>query len=217
MGEEPDLSNLNGSRPEETPWRGFARVEELLRTRSIWEDLPAGLEQRVLAGTTGSASEASGNVIPLHRRAAGPRFRRARQMALVAAVAGLVATAGGAAAARLGSGDRQVELAGTSLAESAHAQAHLRETVSGVEITLDISRLPAAPTGTFYQGWVKGDRGSVAIGTFHLRRGSDDVVLWSGVKLSDYPKVTVTLQTEGAGPASSGKVVLTGEVPQKFR
>jgi hypothetical protein len=51
----------------------------------------------------------------------------------------------------------------------------------------------------------------------NLREGSRQVVLWSGVELTDYPKLTVTLQSEGAGPASSGRVVLTGDIPDQAR
>ena len=43
------------------------------------------------------------------------------------------------------------------------------------------------------------------------------MVLWSGVDLAAYRRVTVTLQREGGGPASSGQVLLAGDVPEALR
>ncbi len=54
----------------------------------------------------------------------------------------------------------------------------------------------------------------VPIGTFHAREGDGPIELWSGVDVADYPTMTVTIQQEGAGPESSGIVVLRGEIPQ---
>ena len=90
--------------------------------------------------------------------------------------------------------------------------ARVEELGSGVAIELDVRGLPPAPPGTYYQGWVKGAEGLVTVGTFHLRGGDDTVELWSGVPLDRYPTLTVTLQDEGAGQESSGRVVLSGEV-----
>jgi hypothetical protein len=56
---------------------------------------------------------------------------------------------------------------------------------------------------------MKGPRGLVAIGTFHLRGGPGTVELWSAVSLADYPTITVTREPEDGNPASSGQVVLT--------
>lgn len=109
-------------------------------------------------------------------------------------------------------GGDEVALAGTDLEPQASGRARVEETGSGVEVWLDVSGLPPAAPGTYYQAWVKGDGGAVTIGTFHLREGDDPVILWSGVELDDYPTLTVTLQQEGAGAESSGQVVLTGDV-----
>ena len=78
---------------------------------------------------------------------------------------------------------------------------------------MDIRDLPPAPPGQYYQGWVRSEDGElVTIGTFHMRGGDATVTLWSGVELADYPIVTVTIQTEGAGQDSSGEVVLRGSL-----
>jgi hypothetical protein len=89
-----------------------------------------------------------------------------------------------------------------------------------VAITLDVSGLAPAPKGSFYQAWVKGPRGAVAVGTFHVRDGEsaeEPIELWSGVDLADYPTITVTLEPEDGDPASSGTVVLKGKVPTRPR
>ncbi|MFI6132659.1 anti-sigma factor [Micromonospora sp. NPDC051141] len=135
----------------------------------------------------------------------------AASVTAVAGAVGLAAAAGGSDPAGT------MRLTATERAPGAAADVAVRDTPSGVEITMDTSGLPPAPKGTFYQAWVVGPGGSVAIGTFHLRGGSNEVVLWSGVGLDRYTKITVTAQQEGGGPASSGKVLLAGEVPTTLR
>lgn len=102
-----------------------------------------------------------------------------------------------------------VVLAGTRLAPGASATAKLHATPSGLAIELDVSGLPPSPRGYYYQAWMKGPRGLVTIGTFHLRGGPGTVELWSAVSLTDYPAITVTREPEDGNPASSGQVVLT--------
>ena len=96
----------------------------------------------------------------------------------------------------------------------ASGSATVESTGSGLSISLTIEGLPPAEPGTFYQAWMRGDTGSVPIGTFHAREGDGPIELWSGVDVADYPTMTVTIQQEGAGPESSGIVVLRGEIPQ---
>ena len=124
---------------------------------------------------------------------------------MVAGVVGILARPGD-------DGGREFDVAGTELAPDASAVATVDERGSGVAIELDVRGLPPAEPGTYYQGWVKGPEGLVTVGTFHLRGGDDTVDLWSGVPLDRYPTLTVTLQDEGGGQESSGRVVLTGEV-----
>jgi hypothetical protein len=69
------------------------------------------------------------------------------------------------------------------------------------------------PPGFYYQAWMKGPRGLVTIGTFHMRGGPGTVELWSAVSLTDYPAITVTREPEDGNPASSGQVVLTNRRP----
>ena len=95
----------------------------------------------------------------------------------------------------------------------ASGRASVESTGSGLSISLTVDGLPPAQPGTFYQAWMRGDGGSVPIGTFHAREGGGPIELWSGVDVADYPTMTVTIQQEGAGPESSGVVVLRGEIP----
>jgi hypothetical protein len=90
----------------------------------------------------------------------------------------------------------------------------VRSTEAGWWIHLDVTGLPPAPEGQYYEGWVWSDEGEgVSIGTFHLRGGDAPVVLWSGVPLAEYPSIWVTLENEDEGPEASELVVMTGRIP----
>jgi hypothetical protein len=217
MDEGPDLMPPNDSSASWPRLRGVAELDRLLRHDSVWVSPPEDLEHRVMAAIETAEPAGSGSDELMHRRNEH-RGRHLRRPALLVAAAAALGAATALGITQFDpSGNAQMSLAGTPLAAQAHADVELRNTTSGVQITMDIERLAPAPKGTFYQGWVKGDNGIVAIGTFHLREGSRQVVLWSGVELSDYPKLTVTLQSEGAGPASSGRIVLTGDLPAGAR
>lgn len=218
MDEGSDLTRVNGSSIAWARSRDVAEVDKLLQCEAIWVSPPADLELRVMADI--EAAEPHGSHIDqlAHRRTLRQQRRPRRRPVLLVAAAAALGAATMVGVTQFGpSGGARMNLAGTPLAAQAHADVELRGTASGIEITMDVDRLPPAPPGTFYQGWVKGERGAVAIGTFHLREGSRQVVLWSGVQLADYPKLTVTLQSEGAGPASSGRVVLAGDIPNEAR
>jgi hypothetical protein len=206
-----DENGLGGSR-DRTPAPALGLdigVTEILRDDAVWKQPPAWLEAKVTEQLRAPAALRSTTVVPLRSRFSGA----GRGVRLVAAAAALVATAGAVTAVLAGSSGAEMTMAGTDLAQDASAKAVVKETVSGVEFTLDVEGLPPAPADSYYQGWVKGRKGLVSIGTFHLRSGSKDVVLWSGVSATDYPELTVTLQRAGGGPASSGRVVLTGDIP----
>ena len=95
----------------------------------------------------------------------------------------------------------------------ASADAELEDLASGLRVVLDVSDLPPAEPGTYYQGWVRSEDGEgVTIGTFHMRGGDAKIELWAGVSSAEYPIITVTIQEEGAGAQSSGMVVLRGRL-----
>jgi hypothetical protein len=104
-----------------------------------------------------------------------------------------------------------VAMTGTELAPDALGTAALRPASNGWAIALEVTNLPPAAPGTFYQAWVNNGDDTVAVGTFHMRGGeATPIGLWSGVDLHDYRTINVTLQDEGAGTETSGRLVLTG-------
>jgi hypothetical protein len=183
------------------------RLRALLADPDGWAEPPAGLLDQILAGAgTGTGSAAGRD--DRRRQIQMRRTVRAGAAALLAAAAvviGIVVTRGPATT--------DVALAGTRLAPAASATAKLHATPSGLAIELDVSGLPPSPPGYYYQAWMKGPRGPVTIGTFHLRGGPGTVELWSAVSLADYPAITVTREPEDGNPASSGQVVLTNRHP----
>lgn len=196
------------------------RFRDLLGDDAVWaepsttgvDDLLAAIEAESsgLAEPSGPAVAATGLT-----RTPTPSPARSRRLMLVAAAAAVVVLAGVVGIVVRSSDDgagRDFTVAGTELAPEASAVATVVETGSGVSIDLDVSGLPPAEPGTYYQAWVKGPDGLVTVGTFHMRDGDDSVELWSGVPLDRYPTLTVTLQDEGAGQESSGRVVLSGDV-----
>ena len=188
---------------------GDARLGDLtalLVDPLVWEDPPADLEQRVLHAIHPDP--------PPHLAVVGaPRRSRRRFTALAGlAAAAVIAVTFGVVVAGGESDARRVEVAATELAPNVDGYVWVDEQGGGVEFVLDVEGLPPAPEGQFYEGWVKGEAGIVAVGTFHLRGGDDEVRLWSGVDLADYPTFSVTLQDEGGGPDTSGRKVLTADI-----
>jgi Anti-sigma-K factor rskA, C-terminal len=193
-----------------------ARVRDLLADEAVWAEPATEGVDRLLAAVDAESRgrPAAGGPHPAAPPDGGTRTR-ARLMILSAAAALVVLAGVLGILVRAGGDDgnaRDFAIAGTDLAPEASAIATVEETGSGVAIELDVSGLPPAEPGTYYQAWVKGPDGLVTVGTFHMRGGDDKVELWSGVPRDRYPTLTVTLQEEGGGQASSGRVVLSGPV-----
>jgi hypothetical protein len=187
-------------------------LRRMLGSSEVWAEPPADLADAVLAGIRDARAEGAVQPTPMAR---APKRHRARF--LVAAAAALllvIAAAAVVVATRDDGGDgAEFALAATERIPGASGEATVEETGSGLSIALTISGLPPAEPGTFYQAWMKGPGGSVPIGTFHAREGDGPIELWSGVDAAAYPTMTVTVQREGAGPESSGEVVLSGDLP----
>jgi hypothetical protein len=193
------------------------RILAILRQEEQWVDPPVDLEDRTLATMRAELDTRPASAVDELAVARERRSRRKRWAAVL--VAGVAAVAFGAVATVAVTGHDKPEstiaiLAGTELEPDAAGRANITPMDSGFEIKLDISGLPPAPAGTYYQGWLRNrDGDAVTIGTFHGREGTNDIILWSGVDIADYPTLTVTIQQEGAGAESSGQVVLRGKIP----
>lgn len=174
------------------------RVHGVLADPAVWAEPPLDLQERVVAAITEEAR-------------AGRRVRRIRY-SLVAAAAAVVVAVGltvGLQATR----DEPVQFAasmtGTRLAPDAAANVTLTKTTNGWKIELHATGLPRRTNGEFYEAWLKSEAGLlVPIGTFNE---GTDVTLWSGVRPSTFPTLTVTKEVADGNQASSGQVVLTGQ------
>jgi hypothetical protein len=206
------------------------QVRTVLADADAWVEPDAGLEDRVVLHVTGSAdpvvavaSLASGappsESVPPAMSLADARLRRSRLItigaSLIAAAAIIVAVVGFSTRTTEGpSGTRgpsgaEFAMAGTGLLPGASGTVHLLETNSGVRVYLDATGLPRRDNGQFYEAWAKTAHGLVALGTFHT---GTDVVLWSGVSISEIDAITVTLEVDDDNQASSGQRVLLAQL-----
>ena len=199
---EQGRPGLESDAPDAASADAARRLRVLLAEPDSWAEPPPGLLDQILAGTGRAAGRDD------RRQTQMRRTVRAGAVALLAAAAIVIALV-----VTRGPATTDVVLAGTRLAPGASATVKLHATPSGLAVELDVSGLPPSPRGYYYQAWMKGPRGLVTIGTFHLRGGPGTVELWSAVSLTDYPAITVTREPEDGNPASSGQVVLTNRHP----
>ncbi len=203
-GEDDDLDALE------------PRLAALLADPAVWERPERSSEDDVVAAITAARLEEhriDAEALP----AAVTRLRRSTRWftPVVAGAAAVVLLVAGALI--IGAFDDPdegvlVALEGTDEAPGATAEADIADTPAGTRIIIAVEDLPPAPEGTYYEAWLRqSPEIGVSAGTFHLRGGDAEIELWAGVSLDDYPIVTVTLQEEGGGAASSGVVVLRGD------
>ena len=167
---------------------------------------------------TASAS-ATGEIIDFDRAAERGRRRRGRGrlLPLAAAAAVAIIALGALAAVNLRSDDETpdftVALAPTELAPDGVVVAEIDERRNGVRIVLDLSGLPPAPDGFFYQAWLvrPEPRNAVSAGTWHLRGGDGSIELWAGVSTEEYTTISVTLSPE-SDPTSPGDRLFVGQL-----
>ena len=106
-------------------------------------------------------------------------------------------------------GAAEITLTATDLLPGASGRAQLKETASGVRIWIDAPGLPRRDGGDFYQAWLRGEQGLVPIGTFH---SGENVTLWAGVDMDEFPTLTITEEAADGNQESSGRRVLVGRL-----
>lgn len=175
-------------------------VSPFLGERAVWADPPGDIEPRILASIAEEISPG------------GPRRRH--RIALTAAAVLIVTLFGVLAVTRpweeSATPGTAFALEGTVVAPGASATAMVGAADAGWWIHLTVDGLLPAPDGSYYEGWVSDGTNRVSVGTFHMREG-DYVALWSGVPVSDFPFMTVTLQTVDGDDSTD--VVLRGSLP----
>jgi len=196
------LASASGHEPADA--ERLDLVRDVLSREATWAEAPPEVADRLFASIQSGRPPVT----------ATPTRKPSRWLAPVAAVLGLaaiVAVVVGITGVLSSADERVVAIGGTELHPEATGRAAIRETDSGWWIQLDISDLPPAEEGTYYEGWVWNDDGDgVSIGTFHLRGGDESVALWSGVDPSSYPAIWVTLEDEDGDPGASERIVMWG-------
>lgn len=201
------------------------QLSALLAEPAVWGNVdPSGVDAIIATitaerdslaeGNPGGDSDTSTDRQPTNVVGIDTRRRRIyRTLAAAAAVLIVVAGAAFVLTRSDSAADATIALAGTDVAPAATADADIANRPNGTRIDLQVDGLEPAPDGFYYEAWLrKSPEVGVSAGTFHLRGGDGSIQLWAGVALDEYPILTVTLQTEGGGAASSGIVVLAGKI-----
>lgn len=195
---------VSASGPKPVDAERLDLLRDVLSREATWAEAPPDVADRLFA------SIRSGNPTATPTPTREPSRRLAPVAALVG-VAAIVLLVFGMTDVFSSADSQVVEVEGTDLHPEASGHAAIRETESGWWIQLDISNLPPAAEGTYYEGWVWNDAGDgVSIGTFHLRGGDESVALWSGVDPTSYPAIWVTLEDEDGDPSASDRIVMRG-------
>lgn len=190
-------------------------VLRLLADADTWTEVDPSVTESAVAAVLAAASPATSGPIaepPVVASLDDRRRMRWRDAALGAAAV-LVLFVGGFAILRAVSSSDDagtvVALEPTELVPGAAGEARIETTPDGTKILLDVSGLPPAAPGEYYEAWLRtGPDVGVSAGTFHLRGGGDVTIeLWAGVTVENYPLFTITRQPEALA-ASSGEVVL---------
>jgi Anti-sigma-K factor rskA, C-terminal len=198
--------------PDETA--DLALFADLLADPSTWAEPGPELENAVARAVARADvdAESSAPPAPVPSIRDHPSRRRRITYSVLAAAAAVAIVLGAAAVVRGGTDrDFSAQLSGGPLAPGAHASAYIKHNDAGFRVTLDAQGLPPLKSGEFYQAWLKNDAGTlVPIGSF----SSSDarVTLWSGVSPSDFPTLTVTIESTDNDQASSGRRVLAGPI-----
>ncbi len=198
--EDRIAQGLETGQEQNLPPEDQARLDELsevLGADFVWEEPPKNLVDRIAAEVGPSTTSSTGRWL----------WMVAAASVVVLGTIGMINLLGDDTPTAVAT----VTMLGTDLALDASGTAELIPTPNGWVIALDAVGLDPAAAGTFYQAWVSNGEEGVAVGTFHMRGDEPrPIALWSGVDLHEYRTINVTIQTEGAGPESSGVLVMTG-------
>lgn len=187
----------------------LAMIRHLVARPDVWQDLPVGLDDAVVAAITAEVPRVSD--IP----SVAPTATASRWLPwwLAAAAAVAIVVAGVAIVGR--GSDRpagiEITMVGTDAAPGATASVVLSSTPAGLKILLDAEGLAGAPDGYYYEAWVSDGTTRVSAGTFHLRGGDNEIELWAGVVDPAFDRLSVTLEPIDGDTDTSGDVRLVGE------
>lgn len=185
-------------------------LADLLANPGTWAEPSAGLEDDVVNAVMND-EPSTANVTTLHGRRRATR-RRTRIMIPAAAAAAIAVVVGSVMTTSGGAGPAfTARLAATQLVPGAHASAAVTRNDGGFRITLDAAGLQSLPQGAYYEAWLKDPAGTlVPIGTFSS--SDEHITLWSGVSPETFTTLTVTIENPDNNQASSGQVVLRGDI-----
>ena len=220
MANDDPYDHLFGDEPDD---QELTALSALLAEPALWEPDDADTEDAIVALISAEMGSSAPTSVPVETRegngngadvvpiSSARRWMGSLTAGMAAAVALIAIYALGTALLDSDdSGPEGIEFAldATELAPDSQATALIADTPQGTKILLDVSGLPPADDGTYYEAWLRqSPEIGVSAGTFHLRGGDAMIELWAGVTLEDYPLLTVTIQDE-ATPESSGVVVL---------
>jgi hypothetical protein len=187
-----------------------ARWTQLLADPETWEEPAPDLEDLVIASVAAAPAPTRTWVSSSGRAASGSWLRP-----LIGGLAAAAAIVAAVIILSRDSDDRPASfasaaLSGTELAPEATGTVQIFEDSAGFRVELRADDLPPLDGGRFYQAWLKGDSGSIPIGTFSEGDGTW-VTLWSGASPADFPTLTVTIEAPDGDQASSGELVLSGD------
>lgn len=179
---------------------GLDLVRGVLGDEAAWSQPPPEVADHLLATVAAERKPTPFSQNRLRWRPWAAAFAAAALVALVLGLFGAFDTA-----------VQTIEMHGTDLEPTATGHAAIQETGTGWSIALEVSGLPPAGDGQYYEGWLWSEDGDgISVGTFNLSEDDRSVVLWSGVDPDAYPSLWVTLENEDGDPSASDQVVMRG-------
>ena len=185
------------------------RIRPWLDEPAVWQEPSGHLRSDVLAAL---AREATASTVPSEPGAA-PRSKARR--GLRGWQSGLLVVAAAAATAiavvRPWQGDDSPDwtqrlVAGPAGVGLPAALVSGWNEDAGTHLQIDVSGLPLAPDGAFYEIWMTAPDGRhVSAGTF---RSGGVIDAWSGVRRGEFPRIWITLEPNDGDAALNGPAVL---------